>query len=178
MYRAVLRRRRLRPNVNKFSMSLYKRIKRIWNEAIREFVRAIVTGDLIKVDTGMSKGSLLPLSRAVRMLTSVKIGSTRSRKGYTDISGVWHPGVLKNVALGKRIGESMFKINYGSEQRVRLVFEFHIEVYQYLLHEYGYGTLPAWNTLETGFLALQRYLQDNAKEVFPPFNEWLEFRID
>lgn len=175
---AKLIRKRLRPNVNKFNIALHKRAKRLWTDAARAFVEAVIRPSLIQVDTGMAKATILPLARAVRLLEVARASIKplrKSRKGFTDLSGQWNPTGTKSAATGEQLGEKAFRLNFGSAKRVLLFFEFRIVVFHYLLHEAGLvpGTGP-WNSLEAGRAAFAAHISANGGDIFPRFNEWMD----
>jgi hypothetical protein len=164
-------------NPGPLTQALHKRYIALWNRAIRVFLREIIEQDLIQVDTGMSKASLIPLARAVRMVAELQAGISPvrgPRKGYTDITGVYHPKQFKSVPHGIKLGQRAYKVSYGTPRRPVFRFHFEILVYQYLLHELGVviGTGP-WNTLPIGSEAMMDYVQQNAMDVMPDIPKYL-----
>lgn len=155
---------RRRPSATKINKRNYERLKRLWRDAIQVYLRAIALEGVIKVDTGMSKASLLPLARAVRMLGEVRATISPQRpptKGMTDISGTYHPNRSKSVAEGERAGQGAFNISYGNPKRIVFHFSFETRVYQYFLHEIGAGGKSAWNSLEIGRAAMLEFIRQN-----------------
>ena len=91
----------------------YMTNKKATTAAIRAFVRAVAKE--IKVDTGMAKGSILPLARAIRAASGINISRKRkSHAGYTDMSETYHPAPARRYqGLGEKIGQSAFMIDWG-----------------------------------------------------------------
>lgn len=164
-----------RPDMKAFTKALHTRMKRLWTGATQEFLRAIVEADVIQVDTGMSKASLLPLSRAVRMLTTVRASinpKTAERKGYKDLPG-FSSGDVKSMEMGELLGQQAYVLDFGSIYKLNLKFRFEIAVYQYHLHENGLvrGSGP-WNSLIIGQNAFIDYIDKNAAKAVPDLREW------
>lgn len=167
----------LKPRVEVFTQKLHANMATLWRGATRAFIEEILKQDLIRVDTGMSKASLIPLGRAVKMVTAIRAGINPirdSRKGVTyengTPSGQYVSGDFKTAALGEKIGEKSYILNFGSPTRPVFVFEFKILVYQYLIGENNRG----WHTLETGQQAFLQYLRANAVKSVPKLAEWLD----
>ena len=147
--------------------TLHKRATKLWRDATKAALRAVVESDLPTVYTGMSRGSLLPLARAVRMFTVVN--STINpvvdyKKG---------PQGDQSKAAGIAFGQNAYILDFGTPQLPVFRFEFDIAIYQYLLHENGGGTVPAWNTLEILRETFLAYVRDNVAAVIPDYGRWL-----
>lgn len=168
----------LKPNVDVFSKRLHSNMTRLWNDATKAFLDELVKNDLVKVDTGMSRASLIPLARAVRMLTVVRASinpKVASKKGAFDMSGHYDSNGVRDIQHGIKLGEKAYKLNYGSERRPVFVFEFNIKVYQYWYNEsFSNGTNSAnWQSLEKGVAAFHDYIENNASLYVPRLAEWI-----
>lgn len=177
MQMQIVRVKGLKPRVDVFTQKLHDNMSTLWRGATRAFIEEILKQDLIRVDTGMSKASLIPLGRAVKMVTAIRAGINPirdARKGVTFVdgthSGAYDPNAYKTAALGEKIGEKAYVLNFGSKNRPVFVFEFRILVYQYLIGENGRG----WNTLKVGQEAFIDYLRTNAPKAVPKLAEWLD----
>lgn len=157
----------LKPRVDVFTKKLHNNMTKLWKDATREFIRETIP--LIHVDTGMSRMSVAPLARLVRMLTVVKAFSPvhKSRKGFTDINGNYDPKIARTAALGEKLGKKAFTLNFGTPGKPVFNFRFDLTVYQYDLHE------DEWQSLERGQEAFINYLRENAVKYVPPLAEWL-----
>jgi hypothetical protein len=176
--RMEVKAKRIRADKVKFSKTLHKNISRLFDGAVRAFLTEVALDDTIRVETGMSKASLLPLAAEVRMKSIIKatISPTiRRKKGLVDISGTYHPDKFKSAAVGEQLGVrgKAYVLNYGSPSVPVFKFMFSIEVYQYALYENGYGSVQAYNTLERGKKAFVSYLTDNLRDAFPKLADWL-----
>ena len=128
---------------------------RLWKDSARAFLQAVATDALMTshVDTGMSKGSLLPLARLLRAYTlaaSTIPASAQPKKGAYDIGGRWHPGAERSIQAGVASGQKSFEFKTGSEKHMIFKFHFEISVWQYLINEHGLGRTEAWDTLQKG----------------------------
>lgn len=154
--------------VQRITQLEHKRLSKVWDDSARAFLRAIALTDIIHVDTGMSKASLLPLARYLRMYTEVKATINPQRKkvqGAFGLDGDWDKEAERSMATGqassrKRAG---YNVLYGSNKRMVFVFDFEIRVWQYLIHEQGAGKLAAWNTIQVGREAFAEHLYNNFK---------------
>ena len=160
--------RNKRHTVQRITQAEHKKLKHLWDDSARAFLRAIALSDIIKVDTGMSKASLLPLARYLRMYTEVRgtISPKRGQqKGSFNSGGVWQPSIPRSIATGEASSapRAGYNLLYGSPKRMVFVFDFEIKVWQYLLHEQGLGKGAAWNTIEVGREAFQDHLTNNFK---------------
>ena len=159
--------RNKRHTVQRITKLEHKKLSHLWDESARAFLRAIVLSDIIRVDTGMSKASLLPLARYLRMYTEVRstISPKGDKKGAFDVDGAWHPEATRGTALGEASStrRAGYNVLYGSPKRMVFVFDFEIRVWQYLIYEQGLGKGKAWATIDTGRAAFQEYLENNFK---------------
>lgn len=150
----VRRDKRFKASKTALSDYAYSQLKGLWQDCVRAFV--LETIEHIEVDTGMSGASLYGVAVKVKVGNQILEtlrgkGPKRPHPAYTDISGRTHPGVKKSIELGKSLGraERAYKILYGQASQPKLKFEFHITVFQYRLHEFGFQT-AAWDSLEAG----------------------------
>jgi hypothetical protein len=175
MQASLIRVKGLKPRVDVFSKKLHENMTRLWKDATKEFIVEAIK--LVHIDTGMSRSSLLPLGRLVRMVTAIKAYGSRtpgkggpvrkSRTGYTDLAGNYDPTINRTAALGEKLGERAFRLNFGSPARPVFHFEFNIKVYQYALHE------EDWESIERGQEAFLAYLKNNAINYVPKLAEWI-----
>lgn len=173
MQMQIVRVKGLKPRVDVFTQKLHANMSTLWRGATRAFIEEILKQDLIRVDTGMSKASLIPLGRAVKMVTAIRAGINpirEARKGVTNIDGSYDSNAYKTAALGEKVGEKAYILNFGSTARPVFVFEFRILVYQYLIGENSRG----WDTLKVGQQAFIDYLRKNAPQAVPKLAEWLD----
>lgn len=176
MKTTIVRLRHLRANYGVFEKKLHENMSRLWRDSTKAFLEEIIKNDLIKVDTGMSRASLLPLARAVRMLTVVRASinpKSAPRKGYTPLDGSYNPTGVKSIAAGEKLGEKAYRLNFGSPKSPVFRFEFNIVVYQHWIHEV-YNADPNWKALEKGTAAFEAYLKDNALSYVPKLAEWIQ----
>lgn len=144
-----------RPNKAKALKIVHIQIQKLWRDSVRSFLRAVALEGIIKVRSGMSMASLLPLARSVRMMSAIqsKISSERVREKFRP----YYPGGkgtsaqgLKSIAHGNRLGEDAFIFETGTPQTPVFIFEFEIRVFHYFINENGLGPTPAWNSLKIG----------------------------
>lgn len=148
------------PNRSKIQNDLHIELAKLWRGAGRAFIRRVALEGIVKVDTGMSRGSLLPLSRAVGLLTAVRASITadRARRGGRRVKG-------KSIAAGVRAGENAFEYEVGTPAAPKFIFEFEIKVLQYLLNERGVNGNQAWDSLMEGRRAFLEHLDLHASEA-------------
>ena len=172
----------LKPRVDVFTKKLHQNMSRLWTDATKAFLEEIIKNDLIKVDTGMSRASLLPLARAVRMLTVVRAsinpkrgprpGYNAGAQGGATSWEVGDPSQPKSIEAGIKAGQKAYRLNFGTPGRPVFRFEFNIVVYQHWLHEV-YNNDPSWKSLERGTDAFRAYIKENAPNYVPTLAEWL-----
>jgi len=157
------------PQVRTAIRLTYIRQKEIWNEAIGAFI--LVVGNEVSKhqDTGMSLASLFPTARKIGMLDQMPSLNPKvtQRKPLTYISRVREPSSFKNALVGVKLGEKASRISYGSEMRPLFLFSFEIRVYQYLLNEFGWGSIRAMDTIGKGRTAFFEHLHTTAPDFFP-----------
>jgi hypothetical protein len=173
-----------RRNPGQITKKLHNNMIRLWKDAVKQFLRFITYGDLVRVDTGMSKSSLLPLAKAAGgdrlkqeiRATILPLIKRKPRRGYTDMEGVYHPEQLKSPSHGEQLGRRAFSLTFGSQYRPVMRFRFDIVVYQYFLHENfwmgGQSTGP-WESLNWGLIAFNDYLENNWRRYIPDILRWL-----
>lgn len=149
------------------TVKMHKILASLWRSAIREYLRAIVLEDVVKVETGMSMASLIPLAKAVRMATEVrsKIAGARTKRGVQgvySITGEYNRFGYKTPATGERFGKKAYNIEVGTAKSPNFIFEFEISVYQYLLREHGVNgkdtNSTPWDSLNKGRDAFYAYI--------------------
>lgn len=139
-----------------FSNNAYKKIRALWNGALRAYIEAAT--EHARVDTGMSVASWRPLAARVRgsaIVDSAVANANPPRNG-------------KSIPKGIAQGKSAYEYEIGSPDDINFYFRFKITVYQYVLHETGtYDTRPpgGWRTLNAGRRAMNDYLQANINKV-------------
>lgn len=144
----------LKPRVDVFTKKLHNNMTRLWKDATRAFIAETIS--LIHVDTGMSRSSLVPLGRMVKMVTAVK--------AFNPKRGPWPS---RSPAKGEALGAKSFRLNFGTPARPVFLFEFNINVFQWSLHD------DEWRALESGQEAFLNYLKENAINYVPRLDEWI-----
>ena len=174
----------LKPRVDVFTQKLHTNMKQLWEGATRAFIEEMLKSDTMLVDTGMSRASLLPLSRKVRMLTVARasIGGNGDKKGAMELTptgGEWNPNLTRGPALGEKLGDRAFTLNFGTKDKPVFKFEFRIVIYQHWYHEnFGNGGTLKPNSrnmrsLEKGEAAFVDYIKQNAASKVPKLAEWI-----
>lgn len=166
-------------NKSKVQKYVHKILIRLWRDCIKEFILA--TADNIAVDTGMSKASLIPLAREVQLKTIIADAARGfgPRKGYTDMSGTYHPDQVRSPEHGERLGQSAYTLEFGTPTNPELLFNFNIVVFQYFLHESleNYQNSSNWKSLEKGKKAFLDYWNKNYDkgkyEISKSVTRWL-----
>lgn len=156
-----------KPDIKRFDRAVKSAIKRLWNDAIGEFVTHIVFMDLVKVDSGMSAGSLLGAAAKASLSGAIEQAIIFKRKrakvkGYTTISGNYDASRYKTLRAGKALARRSTKVNYNPRN---LLFRFTINVFQWELHE------DDWNALEQGADAFIKFIDDNVESYLPGLEE-------
>lgn len=153
----------------------HKQLMALWRACIREFVAELLDDLARHVDTGMSIASLRPLSKILTVgnVRLANIGGLRSltlaniegtpKPGHRKLYGEWanNNAPLKSAALGETLGQDAYTISFGSPGTPDLEFTFRIVVFQHFLNEFGYGSLPAFDSLEKGREAFLAYWDQN-----------------
>jgi hypothetical protein len=142
--------------------ALHKELTKLWIGAGRAFIRTVALEGVVRVDTGMSRASLLPLSRAVGLLTAVRASITADRARRRERGTGGKSTKTKTIAAGIRAGQNAFDFDTGTPANPKLIFEFEIKVLQYLINEEGREGRAAWDSLIKGRAAFLRYFENNA----------------
>lgn len=152
VFKITMKRAKLVPNTQKGTQVLYNRSKDIFLKACRGYVEGLAESIGPHVDTGMSFASIIPFARFVNAVNIEIPSHNLPRKGMTDVSGKYWKDRYKSVSEGLSAGlrRKAFQINFGSLARPIFSMWFSIQVFQYILHEYGYQTL-AWNSRITAY---------------------------
>jgi len=137
----------------------HERLKRLWRDSVKAFVMA--TMENMHIDTGMSVASLQPLAANVRLQTIIMetLRGRGPRRGYVDINGTYHRDQFKSRAHGIRLGQSAYKLEFGTPQSPNLLFIFNIVVFQHQYHE------PTWQSLEAGKQAFINHFEANFQSI-------------
>jgi len=158
--------KRKRPR-EKVTTELHAALSRLLRDSIKEYLREAVKH--VKVDTGMSRGSLLPLARMLRIYTEIRSTihpKVESRQGSFDMEGEWHKDIPRTLDAG--IESSHFKeefnILYGTPYRPVFKFEYRISVWQWYINENGFGSDEAWEAMAQAEEAMKNYFDSNWKE--------------
>ncbi|MCK9463147.1 MAG: hypothetical protein M0R80_26285 [Proteobacteria bacterium] len=139
----------------KIRKETYENLKKMWASGVQAFLNEIAQYNLVHVLSGMSRASLIPLAREVRMMTAYRAKVSEDRfqaignvlKGWTDMSGTWHREGYRSISHGIREGDHCYILDFGDISNWVFKFEFKINVYQWYLHEMGYTYGSAWNAL-------------------------------
>lgn len=170
--KSALKGLRGRGAAEKITKAEHTRLSHVWDDCARAYLRAIALSDIIKVDTGMSKASLLPIARLLKMYTEVKgsISGAKKKKGVFDIDGGWHKDGERSVAAGEASNrlKAGHNLLHGSPKRMVFVFDFEITVWQYLLRDQNsIGKDKAWQTIEVGRAAFQEHFDAHFRLTGP-----------
>lgn len=154
--------RRMKSSYGKVKITkvLYKGVALLWRDSAREFVR--VASEHIAVDTGMSRASLIPIARMLKMQLAVQ--GRRTRRGVThlvDGRGEYDPSGVRGTKAGISAGSHAFEYKLGSQKRMHLTFEFDISVWQHFMYEDGFNGKAPWDSLEAGRKAFNDFFDSN-----------------
>lgn len=154
-------------NIKRYDNAVKKAVERLWNDAIGEFVSHIVFMDLVKVDTGMSAGSLLGAAAKASLSGAIEQAIIFKRKrpkvkGYTTIGGNYDASRYKTIKAGKALARRSTKVSYNPRN---LLFQFTINVFQWGLYE------DEWNALDQGADAFIKFVEDNVENYLPGLEE-------
>lgn len=150
----------------KVTKTMHEGLEKLWKDSAKAFLRAVLENQAFTnhTDTGMSRASLIPLARKIRLATKVMEGASikhSSRKGAFDIDGNWHPDAIRDMAAGIAAGEEAFTLTTGTHKRMLFRFRFSIEVFQYLMNEHGMWNTTAFQTIAAGEEAFWAYYNAN-----------------
>jgi len=127
-----------------------------WDDALKVFIDETVSN--MKLDTGMSRASLLPL--AARIGYEFNINNIRSsRKGYTTITGEYRSDGIRDIQHGIDLGRRAYTLKRASISSPSLDFSFKIVVYQHLKYE------DMQESLERGKEAMVEWMNQNKSEL-------------
>jgi len=152
MVKAFTARAKSRKGSTDLNKVIFSQLEKIWKECIKAYLHAAVISGAVKVDSGMSKGSYLHLARLVRMYSqvrgSISPGHGKNIKSSGNNIGMQpSKGSRKSIAAGERVGKEKTFVEYGTVQDPKFLFEFEINVFQYLVNENGRsGTLTNLRT--------------------------------
>lgn len=156
-------------NVNAINAAVHKGLIRLWKESVQEFIRAATA--VMAVDTGMSVASFEPLGAKVRLATLIREISRGKgpKRGHSLASGRFadNNGPFKSRALGKRLGEKAFTLEFGSSSNLNFEFTFSIVVLQHFLLENGLGRGSSimYNSMKLGEEAFLQYFENNFDRI-------------
>ncbi len=156
------------PSAAAIKVTLHRELTRLWRGAGQAFIRKVALEGIVRVDTGMSRASLLPLSRAVRLLTAVRASITADRASRGRRRGtvsLGPNGKPRTISAGIRAGENAFTYETGTPSNPRFIFEFEIKVLQYLIREEGSDGLKAWNSILKGRRAFLAHIETHATDA-------------
>lgn len=174
---------RIEFDIQAWSSAYYANMVELWKTCIQAFVEAIMISNVIRLETGMSRASLLPLARAVDLHYQI-IGQPAAYRGWTGPVGGYHRGQPKSPELGIHLGEKAFNVDYGLggnfplTEGVRyagltgeMFFSYRIRVFQYRLYENGYRGIGPWNTMIIGKAAFKSAFKDQRGRLFPNLSD-------
>jgi poly(3-hydroxybutyrate) depolymerase len=135
--------------------------ERFYKSVRRGFLAAIGAGineafdAIARVDTGMSKGGLIPAAKGVvdagariaglsNIITFTHVPDPKSRvarPGWTDIQGEYHPGEYRGVHRGASETSHSVTLNLGGVHRLLMTFNYALMVYQWAKYEDEYHAL-------------------------------------
>lgn len=160
-YHADLRRKRPRQEVK---AQAYKDLSRLWRDGVKAWILEAIGH--IRVDTGMSMASLIPLSRMVRLATTVKAayaGRVPYRKGAFDMSGTYHPDWKRSVSAGEAsaVHKNTYDILYGTRTRPVMHFIYEISVWQFYVNEQGMFGRSSWRVFASADVAMRKHIENS-----------------
>lgn len=123
------------PAMAEYGLQVYTQL---WRDAAKEFVFTILRNTL--VETGMSKGSVIPLAEHLRIkgaaMDIARAGIRKSvDKGVTYMSGSYAPDEYKSLGKGVELGENAYRITEGTVNHPIFSFSFKLTVWQHYFHE-------------------------------------------
>jgi len=155
-----------KPDIKRYDRALKSNMRKLWQDAIAEFVRTIVYDDLVKVDTGMSAASLYDAAAQARIwgeISSVIVFKRKraARKGLTSIDGTYYKNRFRTLKEGQAVAERATKISF---KLPTMEFNFDIQVFQWWYWETYKGY---WNALNEGADAFIRFIDNNWEDYIP-----------
>ena len=147
------------------------RINTCFNDGVRAFVDEVLRK--IKVDSGMTGASLLPLAGQVRHARFVTqaIASGKKKKGHQTLSAPFenNNGPFRSRRLGARLGRDAYSLKHLDGANWSGEFLFRIVVFQHFYHEAtgntasGRATSGNWRSLEAGMEAFKNTYRKQLK---------------
>ncbi len=122
--------------------NLHARLTDAWNASVEAFIRAAIVR--VRVDTGMSGASFLPLATAsgrTRALDAIQnhLNSNQKRGRAPGLfefpTGRLNPNRFRSRGQGARDGKRAFRLTHGTPARPVFVFTFQTVVFQFAFHE-------------------------------------------
>ena len=134
-----------------YSKNVRQIIEARFREAVRAFVR--VAAPKVPVETGMARGSMLELARAVNKRANLKINPTRTNQTYYHSDGTRHPKT-------KETGAQFAPFLLGWQTPTEYVFNYANEILHYFQDERK-GASPAspWGSWKAGMAAFRAEMQ-------------------
>lgn len=162
---------------SKILKSQHAALAQAHREATRAFLDAML--DNMLVDTGMSRGSLLPLAAAVRHRSALrarlagkgpKLRRNRPSGRFAD-----NNSRFVSIAAGERLGAKSFEFSVGTIQKPIMRLRFNISVLQHFLWENGLQSQggPGLDSLEAAKLAYVRTFIPTLRRIRPSIVEAL-----
>lgn len=157
--------------VDNYTKALHKNMIRLWSNAIRAGLYAMINTYSIEVDTGMSLGTLIPLAKEIgsgrfSIMTALQAHLNAHqkheyRKGVTNMSGTYNSNLIRNFEAGVKEGKKAYSVSFGDASKPRFKFSLKTNVYQYAKHE------PSWKSLEYFSEAFFSYIGNNMLTALP-----------
>lgn len=169
----VIKRKKLKGNINRFNKSLYEKLRAFWMAAGRAFVRAMADELQGHIVSGMTLGTLVPLAEKVGLHRSVTFPSHGTK--HRDTYHLFYPPQEFHGRKSWRQGirESKTHQNYrfliGGKKHVRMVLFFERLTFQHIYNEPQF-----FNSLAKANAAFWEYIAANKETRFPTFDEWID----
>ena len=145
---------------------VHKQLTSLWKDSVKIFIEAALKE--VHVDTGMSAASFQPLAAEVGMKTAIiqslrGFGPKRGHKNIRDSRFQDNVAQYKSRALGQRLGEKAYDLDFGDHERPIFKFTFKIVIFQYYLHEnsMNYSDSQNWQSLNQAKTAFLEYYNGN-----------------
>jgi len=153
-------------------------VSRAFTAACVEWVKT--ASALIPAWTGMTQGSLLPVSRALMdeelvdyIHRNINKRKVSSRKGYTLINGTWVVDGVKNWQTGERIGARSYHVALGTRKGRQFYFKYEVLIWQWEYLDEQWGALDAADAAFEKTLRI--YTATKLPEVLEAFLNELRF---
>ncbi len=148
---------------------IHNQLIRLWKASVQEFIREAIS--VMSIDTGMSVASFEPLAAKVRLRSQIEqslrgFGARRGHKKIKDARFTDNIGPFKSRALGQRLGEKAYELEFGSPVDPKFLFKFKIVVYQHYLQEstVNMNVSKNWQSIEAGKKAFETFFNENASK--------------